>query len=89
MLSPDRQVIVMGSLRDQLVALMHDHENTAHGGKPCAGNRASAVAYLAHCLGVRGELWDYAHTLLEEYDANCKGDNCEHDALEEEEPSGG
>lgn len=77
MLTPEKQAIAMMAVRDQMEAALKHHETEAHGGKPCAGNRASAIAYLAHCLGVCGELWDYAGGLREQYDANCKGP-CEH-----------
>jgi hypothetical protein len=72
MLSPDEQVIAMGAIRDQIIAAILDHERTAHGGQPCLSNRASVVAFIAHCLGVRDEVWNYAQSLLvEHYDAYC------------------
>ncbi len=54
---------------------MQLHESEAHGGVHCEPNRASAVAFLAHRLGVRGIAFDYASVLLEEYDRNCPGCN--------------
>jgi len=84
MLNPDQQAVAMGAVRDQIIALMHEHERESHDGQPCAANRASAVAFIAHCLGVRGEVWDYARSLLAQYDARCDNLNCEHDATGEE-----
>lgn len=78
MLPYDQMVLAMSALRDQLITTMQQHERRAHGGAPCMGNRASAIAYLAHCLGVRDDAWHYAATLRQEYDAHCVGDQCPH-----------
>ncbi len=79
MLTPDQQTVAMGAIRDQVLAICRGHELEAHGGRPCMANRASAVAFLAHCLGVRGPVWEYAEQLLHDYDARCDGRDCDHD----------
>jgi hypothetical protein len=75
------------AIADQVMALMRDHEDDAHRGRPCPGNRASFVAYLAHCLGVRAHshLWRYVGAVLEEYESRCPG-FCPHHPRPEEEP---
>jgi hypothetical protein len=79
MLSNEKMSVAMSAVRDQVLEVCASHEREAHGGQACMGNRASAIAFLAHCLGVRGEAWDYAEELLAEYDANCDGTDCGHD----------
>ena len=69
--------VAMGAVRDQLLALIQEHERTDHGGDVCLAGRASAIAYLAHSIGVRDGAWTYAESLLAEYDAACPG---RHDA---------
>ncbi len=78
MLPLDEMQVAIAAARDQVLAVVTRHERDAHGGSPCIGNRASAVAYLAHCLGVRGQAWLYAESLLAEYDAFCPGRDCTH-----------
>lgn len=78
MISPDQMALAMSAARDQILAAMRDHENETHQGRPCYGNRASAIGYLAHCLGVQGEVWDYALECRARYDLDCKGEECPH-----------
>lgn len=79
MLKRDDMVLASGAVRDQILALIRDHEQKFHQGQPCMGNRASLVAYIAHTLGVRDSVWDYASLLLTEYDMLCKDTACPHD----------
>lgn len=37
MLTPERQAVAMSAVRDQIEAVLREHENEAHGGQPCAG----------------------------------------------------
>lgn len=78
MLSADEMVTAMASIRDQFLAVITSHETRAHGGKPCWANRASACAYFAHTVAVRGSLWDEAKKYLAWYDANCQDAKCPH-----------
>ena len=80
MLTPDKMTLAMGAVRDQILAIMRDHELESHAGAPCFGNRSSCVAYLAHCLGLGGVDPSMAYTaeVLTEYDARCQGDDCPH-----------
>ncbi len=73
MLERDEMTEALGDIRDRLCIIMAQHEVETHDGRPCWGNRASAIAHLAHCLGIRGSSWDYAKVLLDEYDAACPG----------------
>lgn len=77
MMSNDEMTGAMASVRDQILAIVQDHERTAHAGAPCWLNRASALAYLAHCLGIHPETppWDYVSRLAGEYDEQC-GKHC-------------
>ena len=75
MLNGEQMAEAMNAISDQVEMLMREHENEEHGGTYCGGNRASAVAFLAHRLGVRGAVWDYAHQVLAVYDAECPGCN--------------
>ena len=80
MLTNDEMSVAMSAARDLVLALIRDHEKKAHAGRECLGNRASAVAYLGHCLGL-GQVdgsWRYAGQLLGEYDDHCIDPNCVH-----------
>jgi hypothetical protein len=80
MLTNDEMSVAMQAVRDQVLALMRDHEQRAHDGRPCWGNRSSAIAFLAHCLGFKGNaIWIEVRQLLAEYDAHCTGKSCVHD----------
>ena len=71
----DRKLaLAIEAVRDQLIAVVRDHEITVHGGDECWGSRANAVAFLAHSLSVRGEVWKYALQCRREYDAGCHGE---------------
>jgi len=78
MQSPEMLSVALGAVRDQLIAVLAQHEKEAHGGAACMGNRASSIGYLAHCLGVREDAWDYAKLVLDEHDANCRHTDCGH-----------
>jgi hypothetical protein len=75
MLSPDAQKIRMSAIRDQILAADKEHEEESHGGKPCWSNRASTVAYIAHCLGIKpgSDVWERAGELLYVYEDLCDG----------------
>jgi hypothetical protein len=75
---PDKLEAAMGAVRDQLLAVLARHEREAHGGRACMSNRASAIGFLAHCLGVRGSAWRYAEDRLVWHDLNCKAGSCVH-----------
>ncbi len=77
MLPPDQMVTAMSAIRDQLFALMAQHERDEHAGAPCWPNRGSAIAFLAHCLGIHAAsgLWCWIGDELERYTLNC-GENC-------------
>lgn len=78
MQSQDEMVAQMAAVRDQVIEILAAHEREVHGGKPCLSNRASALGYLAHALGVRSEAWRLAEQMLREYDANCTATDCMH-----------
>lgn len=80
----DRSAL-LGAIRDQVLAIARGHEREAHGGRPRPANRASIVAYFARCLGVRGELWEYAGVPLADYDARCDAQSCSHNDLSDGE----
>jgi hypothetical protein len=78
--------------RDQIIAAILKHEGEAHGGGPCWGNRASAVAYIAHALGMGvcgAEGWQYTGTLLAWYDRHCVQSDCTHPQAGELPPPAG
>jgi hypothetical protein len=78
MLTMDQMTVALGAVRDQVLAIMRDHEREVHGGEPCWGNRASAVAHLAHCLGFTPGVWEHANRLRHEYDVICRQADCPH-----------
>lgn len=59
------------AVRDQLNGCIEQHEKEHHAGEPCPYVRAHALAYLAHCLGVREELWDLAEDMRSDIDRKC------------------
>lgn len=67
------------SIRDSALTLASIHEQAAHGGAICWKERIGLIAYLCHCLAVRGPaLLDVIHDLAE-YDAHCENTQCSHD----------
>ena len=62
--------------RDLILRVCGEHEAAKHGGNPCWANRASAVAWICHSLGIHNKtpLWDYVGEQLADYDANCDKD---------------
>lgn len=64
----------MRRLADEMEAYLRKHEVEAHDGDACMGNRASAVGFVAHCLGVRS-LPQIAE-MIALYDLHCP--NCVH-----------
>lgn len=78
----------MSELRDSLLLVMHSHEAQDHGGKPCPGHRVSAIAFLAHSLGIHSLLaWDAVQRVSQDYAAECA--NCPHlviDPADEHKP---
>jgi hypothetical protein len=79
MQEPDELVACMAEVRDRLFTILEDHEREVHGGRACMANRISAVAYLAHCLGVRSikQGRDLMMGILD-YNARCKDADCRH-----------
>jgi hypothetical protein len=77
MLSRDELMEKMGDVRDALFDALGRHEAETHGGLACWPARASAVAFVAHCLGVMNNtlLWDEVGKMLDTYDAGCN-DRC-------------
>lgn len=54
------------------IAAIREHEIREHFGGPCVGNRLSAVAFLAHHLGLKRKAHlDTVGQLMDHYDANC------------------
>jgi hypothetical protein len=81
MLSPDDIQAKLSEARRIIIDVILDHEREAHDGHICWGNRASAVALVAHSLGL-GALgttgWVFTEALLRDYDQHCKALACEH-----------
>ena len=82
MMNNDQLIVAMGAVRDQMLAVLLDHERSCHAGAPCWGNRVSTLAYLAHCMGLDSRetlRWKaYMLDLLDEYEAMCKKGGCDH-----------
>jgi hypothetical protein len=72
--------LAMAEVRERLFAIMFQHEQAAHGGRACWPNRLSALAYLAHCLGIGQQPGAALDILayLEDYDRNCVDAKCGH-----------
>ena len=68
--------IAMEAVRDQLNAVIIDHEDREHGGEPCYDERFNAVAFLAHCLGATRQDLIVMEQLLVRYDLNCQCEFC-------------
>jgi hypothetical protein len=83
MLSPDEMTDAIGSARDQVLKVVLDHEQDTHQGRPCWGNRFSAIAHLAHSLGVTSADLAEVGKLVDVYDANCKDESCPHQETKE------
>ena len=87
MLSRSEMQIAMAEVRDAMIKVIERQERESHEGKPCSGNRASAIAYMAHSIGVRHSCWDLAGVLLDQYDAACNDRNCRHETPMPTNPS--
>lgn len=64
----------MRRLADEMTAYLAEHEREVHGGEPCMANRASAVGFVAHALGVRSV--SQITEMIAWYDLHCPA--CEH-----------
>lgn len=80
MFAPDEMAEKAADIRDQVLALIREHENEEHAGFPCWGNRVSLLAWLAHNLGCSGpRLEQFAESFrreCHEYDARCTDMAC-------------
>lgn len=62
----------MRRVRDLLHEVIGKHEHSDHGGNCCWGNRAGAIAYLAHTLGFHpDQLATEVYPLLQQYERDC------------------
>lgn len=59
------------ALRDQLFVVINDHEVAAHDGRACRTERVNAIAYFAHCLGIKPRDLPDVEADMEEYDRRC------------------
>jgi hypothetical protein len=50
--SPEADAMITKA-RDLFLAALDKHDEEAHGGRFCLVERAGALAYLAHCMGLR------------------------------------
>lgn len=75
MLTPEKMGAAILAVTDQLVAVLEAHERADHGGEICPGNRLSAVAFIAHRLGVNTfrSGWPAFVTVLKQYERDCPG----------------
>lgn len=53
MLSKERIVTSLNAVADQVEALCSEHEAESHDGVMCMSNRLSALAFMAHRLGIK------------------------------------
>jgi hypothetical protein len=67
----DELAAAMGSIRDQVLAVVREHEEAAHGGHPCWLERCGALAYLAHCLGVGVDRMQTVAQMTFDCDVRC------------------
>lgn len=77
MLDPVETVERMAGIRDSLLAVVEEHEQTTHDGGPCWPTRANAVGFLSHCLGLTvTDLGLAVAGYLREYDLACERLGC-------------
>jgi len=81
MLTPQKQALAMTAVRDQFLTALEFHEREDHAGEPCAANRLSALAYLAHSLGMGEEHLCHFAKLLEKYNRDCPDQKCSRQEL--------
>ena len=58
---------VLGAARDTILDLIARHERDRHGGGCCIEDRISAVAFIAHSLGLAADdddAWEFARTII-------------------------
>ena len=80
--SHEEMAVVMRSIADQVTALVEEHERQYHEGEPCPGERLGAVAYIAHCIGIRSDspsLFAALNHYLQAYEEVCP--DCQHRRL--------
>jgi hypothetical protein len=57
----------LGAARDTILNLIYRHEKERHGGGCCIEDRISAVAFIAHSLGLAADdddAWEFARTIV-------------------------
>lgn len=70
-------------IRDAVLLANRRHEEAgcanAPAGQPCWHDRCNMIAYLAHCLGVRGQrLMEQTAIIVGDYDKVCRDRKCRH-----------
>jgi len=69
----DREAQVISQIRDVLIAIQDEHETHCPGtGEACLHDRCKKIAFLAHCLGIKGpDAWQAVCDMTGEYDRGC------------------
>jgi hypothetical protein len=77
--------LTMYGLREHLFALMAQYEETCLGGKACWQNRAAAMGWLCHAIGLGKHpgAMDQVLAFLAGYDRDCRSAECGHKVGEE------
>src|ERR1051326_324819 len=75
MLTDDELQSAMHAVRDDLLRVLGEHEAADHAGEPCWPNRANAIAWLCHALGIHTgtPVFRYVAERLDHFDARCPG----------------
>ncbi len=75
MLTPDKMNAAMHAVTDQLDAVLKAHEREDHAGGQCVGSRISAVAFIAHWIGINTfrSSWQMFLDAVKDYETNCPG----------------
>ncbi len=66
----------MALARKHLLAAIKAHEDEAHNGQVCLTERLNALAWLAHCVGLKATEAPRLMPLIFDLDVKCAGDTC-------------
>jgi len=74
MRTPEQLRQALGAERDQILAIVRDHEQAKHSGFPCWKERIGIVAFLFHCLGIPDcrPSWEFIAELVRDYAEECQ-----------------
>lgn len=69
----------LAEAREKFTEALAAHERDVHDGRPCWPNRAGAIAWFAHGIGINAPMvMSQVFPILARYDRHCPDPECRH-----------